>query len=79
MTFEEINKLNEKAKSRKDGVYALNGNLWVALKGHFVAFANYKGECYQRFGAFNLQIGQVKETYERKKALLDWVKNQKTT
>jgi len=76
MTFQEIEVINKKAKTRKDGVYSFNGNIWLASKGNFVAFANHIGECYQRFGSFNVQIGKVKESYDRKKALIDWAKKQ---
>jgi hypothetical protein len=64
MTIEETNILHEKAKSRKDGVYSFRGNLWVVKSSKFIAYANYKGEVLQRFGAFNTQIGDL-STIER--------------
>lgn len=76
MTVKETNLLHEKAKHRKDGVYSFRGNLWAVKNGGFVAFANYFGECYQRMGAFNVQIGKV-ERYDRKKKLTEWLKDQK--
>jgi len=75
MTIDELNLLNEKAKSRKDGVYSFRGNLWVVKNGNFVAYSNYSGECFQRMGAFNIQIGKV-ERYDRKMKLMKWLKMQ---
>lgn len=76
MTINETNRLHEKAKYRKDGAYSFHGNLWAVKNGNFVAFANYFGECYQRMGSFNVQIGKV-ERYDRKKKLTEWLKSQK--
>ena len=64
MTFDEINILNEKAKTRKDGVYSFRGNKWLTKNNMFIAFADYFGNCYLRQGAFNLCIGTCKR-YER--------------
>lgn len=75
MTIEEINILHEKANKRKDGVYSFRGNLWVVKDSKFVAFANYFGECFQRMGAFNFQIGKV-DRYIRKQKLIEWLKTQ---
>lgn len=75
MKIEETNLLNEKAKSRKDGIYSFRGNLWVVKDNKFVAFANYSGECFQRFGSFNVSIGKV-ERYDRKQKLMTWLKSQ---
>ncbi len=75
MTIEETNMLHEKAKTRKDGVYSFRGNFWVVREGKFLAFANPFGECYQRMGAFNVQIGKV-ESYDRKKRLVELLRSQ---
>ena len=75
MTIDETNLLHEKAKTRKNGVYSFRGNLYVVKDNKFIAFANYFGECYQRMGAFNVQIGKV-ERYDRKKKLMDWLRSQ---
>lgn len=75
MTIDETNLLQEKAKTRKDGVYSFRGNLYVVKDSKFIAFANYFGECYQRMGAFNVQIGKV-ERYDRKQKLMDWLRSQ---
>lgn len=75
MTIDETNILHEKAKTRKDGVYSFRGNLWAVKDNKFIAFANNFGECYQRMGAFNYQIGTV-ERYDRKQKLMDWLKLQ---
>lgn len=75
MTIEEINILHEKATKRKDGVYSFRGNLWAVKNNKFIAFANNFGECYQRMGSFNYQIGQC-DRFERKQKLMDWLKRQ---
>ena len=75
MTIEEIKILNNKAKNRKDGVYSFRGFIWVVKSNKFVAFSDYFGNCYQRFGSFNVSIGKV-EKYNRKKKLKEWLKSQ---
>lgn len=75
MTIDEINFLNKKAETRKDGVYSYKGNLWVVKDRKFVAFADYFGNCYQRFGSFNASIGKV-ELYDRKQKLTEWLRAQ---
>jgi len=75
MTIEQTNILHEKAKTRKDGVYSYKSYLWVVKDFKFIAFADFHGEVYQIFGAFNTQIGKV-ERYDRKKKLTEWLKEQ---
>jgi len=76
MTIDEINLLHDKAKIRKDGVYSCHCNFYVVKDHKFVAFANYFGECYQRMGSFNVKIGTVKERFNLKKKLIEWLKKQ---
>jgi hypothetical protein len=76
MTVDELNILHEKAKTRKDGVYNFRGNLWVVKSNQFIAYADLFGRCFQRMGAFNAVIGEV-QSYQRKEALLKWLKSQK--
>lgn len=75
MTIEETNLLHDKAIEKKDGVYSFKGNLWVVKNEKFVAFADYFGNCYQRFGSFNASIGKV-EIYNRKQKLTEWLRSQ---
>jgi len=75
MTIEETNLLHDKAVGRKDGVYSFRGNLWVVKNEKFVAFADYFGNCYQRFGSFNASIGKV-DRYDRKQKLTEWLRSQ---
>ncbi len=75
MTIDEINLLHKKAETRKDGVYSFKGNLWVVKDNKFVAFADYFGNCYQRYGSFNASIGKV-ERYDRKQKLTEWLRAQ---
>lgn len=75
MTIDEINLLQEKAKSRKDGIYSYKGYLYDVKDFKFVAFADYFGECFQRMGAFNIRIGKVERNEIRKK-LTEWLRNQ---
>ena len=72
MTIAETNLLHTKAKTRKDGIYSCKEYLWVCKNNEFVAFADYAGNCYQRFGSFNASIGKV-ERYDRKKKLNEWL------
>jgi hypothetical protein len=76
MTTIEINLLQEKAKTRKDGVYSYKRNLYVVRDNNFIAFGNYFGECFQRFGNFNISIGKVNK-YDLRKKLTQWLKEQK--
>ena len=75
MTIDETNLLNKKAETRKDAVYSFKGNYWVVKDNKFVAFADYFGNCYQRFGSFNASIGKV-ESYDRKQKLTEWLRSQ---
>ena len=72
MTIDETNLLHKKAETRKNGVYSFKGNYWVVKDNKFVAFADYFGNCYQRFGSFNASIGNV-ESYNRKQKLTEWL------
>ena len=78
MTVDEIKLLNEKAKTKKDGVYSFRGNLWVVKSNKFLAYCKYNGEVLQRFGSFDTQIGDFKAlyVYERKKKLTEWMQSQ---
>lgn len=75
MTVEEINLLQHKAQSRKDGVYSFKGCYWVVKNNNFIAFSEHNGECYQRMGSFNVQIGIVKR-YQVKAHLTQWLRKQ---
>ena len=79
MTIDQTNLLNEKAKTKKDGVYAFKGNLWVVKSNKFIAFCNNKGEVLQRFGSFNTTIGNFNniERWDWKKHLIEWLNKQK--
>lgn len=75
MKVDEINLLHEKAKNRKDGVYSFKGNYWAVKNNRFIAYADCYGNCLQRMGVFNVEIGKV-QTYERKQKLTEWLKKQ---
>lgn len=75
MKIDELNLLHDKAKERKDGVYSFKGNLWVVKDNRFIAYSDYYGNCYQRCGNFDAVIGKV-DHYDRKKKLLEWLKEQ---
>jgi hypothetical protein len=78
MTIDETNLLNEKAKTKKDGVYSFRDNLWVVKSNRFIAFANNRGEVLQRFGSFNTTIGDLRniERWDWKKKLTEWLLKQ---
>jgi len=79
MTIAEINLLNRKAETKKDGVYSFRGNLWAVKNSKFIAYINQNGRVLQRFGAFDTQIGDLSSTerYTWKKHLSDWLKKYK--
>ncbi len=78
MTIDEINLLNERAKTRKDGVYLFRGNLWCVKSNKFLAFCNSRGIVSQRFGSFNTQIGDFStiERWHWRKKLIEWLRSQ---
>lgn len=78
MTVEETKLLHEKAKTKKDGVYCFNGNLWVVKSNKFLAYCKYNGEVLQRFGFCDINIGDFGNLYvsDRKKKLLEWMRSQ---
>jgi hypothetical protein len=73
MKIDEINKLHEKANSRKDGVYSYNGNYWVVKNKSFVAYSDNFGNAYLRAGSFNVSIGQI-EWRKAKETWKKWLK-----
>jgi hypothetical protein len=75
MTVDETNLLHERAKTKNDGVYSYQGNLYVVKDNKFIAFSDYHGNCHQRMGTFNVSIGKV-EGYDRKRKLLKWLRSQ---
>jgi hypothetical protein len=75
MNIEETNLLHKKAETRKNGVYSFREYIWVVKDNKFVAFSDYFGNCYQRFGFFNASIGKV-EHYERRQKLVEWLRAQ---
>lgn len=75
MTYEDITKLNKRAETRKDGVYSYNSILYAVKDNNFVAFSNYSCELYRRCGSFNLYMGRVENTWDRKKALIKLLNN----
>lgn len=75
MTIDEIILLQDRAITRKDGVYSFKGYSWVVKNNKFIAFSDYYGNCYQRMGSFNVSIGKV-ERYDIKKKLKEWLQSQ---
>lgn len=78
MKTDEINLLIEKAKTRKDGVYSFRGYFWAVKNNQFIAFVTPKGEVLERFGGFNIQIGDLRSleyTWERKAKFKKWLKS----
>jgi hypothetical protein len=55
MKIAEVNLLNRKAETKKDGVYSFRGNLWAVKNNKFIAYINQNGRVLQRFGAFDKQ------------------------
>ena len=78
MRVDEVNILNEMAKSKKDGVYSFRGNLWAVKNGNFVAFVDSRGQVFQRCASFNYQIGNFWniERYDWKKNFIEWLKKE---
>lgn len=78
MTVHEINVLNKKAETRKDGVYSFNGKYWAVKSNKFVAYVD-KGLLLQRIGAFNYVVTNFGciEKWEKKEKLMEWLKQQK--
>lgn len=76
MTIEKASKLAQKAKSRKDGVYTDNTHIWAVKNNKFVAYVDFSGNVYQRFGHFVTKVGECNRL-ERKKYLRNWLKKSK--
>lgn len=75
MTTDVVNILREKAKTRRDNIYSYGSYLYAVKDGKFIAFVEYGGQCFQMMGMCTISIGKVGQ-YERKKALMDWLKKQ---
>lgn len=76
MTVSELNKLHYKAFEKKDGVYSFKGCFWCVKNGKFLSYIDKRGTFLIRQGSFNMVAGEVKERYERRKQLLEWLKKQ---
>ena len=62
-TIENTNKAIDKAKSKKDGVYTLNG-MYYRVKDNCVTHIAGYGEVLQRAGHFNVLVGKYNTTDE---------------
>jgi len=74
MKIEEHNKLIEKAKTKKDGVYSFGQYLYVVKGNKFIAYSDYSGNLSTIHGVFHMQGGKV-ERYDRKSALVKYLKS----
>lgn len=73
MKVAEHNELIDKAKTKKDGVYARKPYLYAVKAGKFIAYADYGGNVYAVMGMFHHKIGTV-EIYDKRKALLEYIR-----
>lgn len=76
MTIEEINKLSEKAKTRKDGIYKLGCEYWAVKDKRFIALVNKDCELLLRNGSFNIYLGTF-VWIGRKEKFKQWLKSYK--
>jgi len=78
MTVDEINLLHKKAKNKKDGIYSFRGNLWIVKSNNFIAYLNNRGILLQRFGSFDVEMGDLSslERYEWKNKIKEWLRKQ---
>lgn len=74
MKTDEVIILNEKAKTRKNGVYSFRDNFYAVKDNKFIAFADPFGECFQVIGSFTVSIGKCSRQI-RKDMLSSWLKN----
>jgi hypothetical protein len=62
-TIESANKAIDKAKSKKDGIYTMNGMYYRVKENCVTHIAGY-GEILQRAGNFNVLVGKYKTNDE---------------
>ncbi len=74
MKIDEINIIQEKAKTRKNGVYTHKDIVYIVKDNDFFAFADNFGDCFLRLGHFNARIGKVSRC-DRKRMLTEYLKN----
>ena len=72
MLVSQRNKLHEKAKSKKDGVYSSSPYIYCVKNGGLIAYADYFGNVYRCYGMFDSQIGKC-EGYDRRKVLKQFI------
>jgi hypothetical protein len=72
MTIEVHNILTDKAKTRKDGVYAYRGLMYAVKNNRFIAYADYSGNISTLYGVFHRSCGRV-QIWERKKELMKFI------
>jgi hypothetical protein len=72
MKIDDYILLEEKAKTKKDGVYSWHGYMYVVKNNRFIAYADNYGECFSCHGAFTVSIGKI-EKHDRKKKLTEYL------
>jgi len=65
MKIEDHNKIIEKAKTRKDGIYVFKGYDYVVKNNNFVGYSDHFGNIFQIQYSFHVTIGKI-ESYNRK-------------
>ena len=75
ITVIDYNKLIEKAKTRKDGVYSHSPYLYVVKDHKFIAYSDFHGNVFRALYGFTTQIGKV-DRHDRRNKLLEFLKSQ---
>lgn len=57
MNIKDLNRLKEKAQTKKDGVYKWKSRFWVVKDKNLEAIMESNGEIYKIFGLFLVRIG----------------------
>lgn len=72
MSIDDNNKLVDRAKTRKNGVYKYGWYYYAVKNGKMVAFVDFYGDMYACDPSFNSHIRKVDRS-NRKQELLQWL------
>lgn len=77
MHIDDHNKMREKAKTKKDGVYTCKGNFYMVYKNQLAAYCDYFGNVSECLYGFNVTKGKAKDRFEGRDLLKSYLKQYK--
>lgn len=77
MKIQTIYEIDEKAKTKKDGIYSYKGFKYIVVNSRFKAYCDFK-TVYEIFAGLTVKIGEIDEIYNVTKELNKLLKKYKS-